>query len=155
MIPNLIGLNSQLLSLWSLGGFEQPLLAASGKSLLTVLIGLGSGFSLIVTALSCALYFLIRYRRGRPLDDSRSLFRELCHAHDLTGAERRLVKRLALGLELPSPAALFVDSSIWRLPDGSDRHPRISKADWDKLLKLQCTLFLPPPANALPGHPAP
>jgi hypothetical protein len=147
---HLLAWNSQVMSAYCMSVFGEPILAASGKSVQDVLIGLGSGLSLIITALSCALYFLIRYRCSRPLDDSRIIFRELCHAHDLTGPERRLVRRLAAGLELACPAALFVDSSLWRLPDGSDRRRRISKADWDKLLKLQCTLFLPPPAKAMP-----
>lgn len=126
---------------------EPWLLAASNQGAQAVVLGLGLVLSLVFTALICGLYFLARYRQGASADDHNAIFRDLCRAHDLTGAERRLLKRLAMGLQLSSPGSLFVDSSLWRLPDGSDRHQRLSKAEWDKLLKLQRTLFLPPPAK--------
>lgn len=149
MIPLLIDWNSRLLSSLSLTALDQPILAASSRNLPAFVVGMGLVLSVILTALFCGLYYLDRYRRGLPVDDPNSMFRELCRGHDLSGAERRLLKRLASGLELASPSVLFVDSSIWRLPDGSDRHQRLSKADWEKLLKLQCTLFLPPPAKVV------
>jgi len=41
------------------------------------------------------------------------LFRELCAAHGLNPGERSLLKRLASDRQLPHPAALFVDPSLW------------------------------------------
>lgn len=124
-------------------------LAASNNGMQAIVLGLGLVLSVILTALLCGVYFFTRYRQGISIDDPHAIFRDLCRAHDLTSVERRLMKRLAAGLELSSPSALFVDSTLWRLPDGSDRHQRLSKSDWDKLLKLQRTLFLPPPAKVL------
>jgi hypothetical protein len=52
------------------------------------------------------------YKRSdfsRPCDDPRKLFRQLCAAHQLNFSNRRLLLRLATALELPQPAALFVD----------------------------------------------
>jgi hypothetical protein len=41
------------------------------------------------------------------------LFRELCAAHQLNAGERSLLRRLAVDRQLPQPATLFVEPSLW------------------------------------------
>jgi hypothetical protein len=58
------------------------------------------------------VFVLQRYapNRDRPgrFDDPRQLFRELCRAHGLGRASRRLLKRLAAWRGLSDPALVFV-----------------------------------------------
>jgi hypothetical protein len=141
---NLFTIDLNHLMISSLGDWSrcQPLLAAASKGPSTIAIALGLVIAVTIAAIACGWHFLRRLRRGR-VDDSKAIFRELCRAHDLQNFQVRLLKRLATGLELPCPSALFIDSSLWRLPDGSDRGKRLSKSDWEKLMRIQRTLFLP------------
>ncbi|MGN6133626.1 MAG: hypothetical protein ACTHOU_03955 [Aureliella sp.] len=86
----------------------------------------------------------IRAQFSAPLDNSRLLFRELCRAHDLNSCQRRLLHRLALGLKLPSPSALLVDSSLWTIPEDGEAGNGLTKKEWDKLMLLRRVLFQPP-----------
>jgi len=58
---------------------------------------------------------IVWYRSSRrpPIhfscDSSARLFRELCRAHGLSSASRRLLKRLAAARNIATPALLFVD----------------------------------------------
>lgn len=102
------------------------------------------GVSVALTILSgFALHHFLRNRLGVPLDNASSMFRELCRTHDLSGHQRRLVWRLACKLNLASPGALFVDSSLWRMPDDEASDKGISEKEWHKLLAIQRMLFQP------------
>jgi hypothetical protein len=54
----------------------------------------------------------IRYERKNRHSPWR-LFRELCAVHRLNLGERSLLKRLAVDRQLPQPATLFVEPSLW------------------------------------------
>lgn len=127
--------------------FDQSLLAASSKGSQPMVFGMGVLGFVIILSVACGVYAFVRYRNGSLTDNADSMFRELCRTHDIHPQERRLMKRLATGLKLSCPSALFIDTSLWILPDGAGEAERLSAADWNKLLKVQRTLFLPPPAK--------
>jgi hypothetical protein len=62
---------------------------------------------------------VVAYRSSRrnklefTSDSSRRLFRELCRAHRLTWANRRLLRHLAEARQVAQPADLFVDASCF------------------------------------------
>lgn len=96
----------------------------------------------LTIALAVGAYFLMRNRQPSVEEQSRSLFRELCRAHQLSGAQSTLVMRLAKGLKLNCPATLFVDSNAWRIPEDSGEGS-LSRKDWEKLQTIQKMLFMP------------
>jgi hypothetical protein len=87
-------------------------------------------------------YLFMRNRKPSLEEQSRSLFRELCRAHQLTSAQCKLVMRLAKGLKLNCPASLFVDSNTWRIPEDSG-DGSLDRKDWEKLQTIQKMLFMP------------
>ena len=99
----------------------------------------------LTIALAVGAYFLFRNRQPSVEQQSRSLFRELCRAHQLSSAQSKLVMRLANCLRLPCPATLFVDSNAWQIPEGSG-DDGLDRKDWEKLLTIQKMLFTPPSA---------
>ncbi len=102
----------------------------------------------LTIAVAIGAYFLMRNRQPSVEEQSRSLFRELCRAHQLTSAQSHLVMRLAKGLRLACPATLFVDSSSWRIPEDNGEGS-LDRKEWEKLQTIQKMLFMPPPP-ALP-----
>lgn len=101
----------------------------------------------LTLALAVGAYFLMRNRTPSVESLSRSLFRELCRAHQLSGAQSTLVMRLAKGLKLACPATLFVDSTAWRIPEDSSEDG-LDRKDWEKLQTIQKMLFTPAGAVA-------
>lgn len=97
-------------------------------------------------ALGVGTYFLMRNRQPSVEERTRSLFRELCRAHQLSGAQSKLIARLAEGLKLSSPATLFVDSTAWRIPEDNSEGS-LDRKDWEKLQTIQKMLFMPPLAR--------
>lgn len=53
-----------------------------------------------------------RGRRRRVREAARTLWRDLCQAHGLTLAERRLLKRAACDMGFPYPAVVFFRPSM-------------------------------------------
>lgn len=96
----------------------------------------------LTIALAVGTYFFMRNRQPSIEEQSRSLFRELCRAHQLSGAQSTLVMRLAKGLKLNCPATLFVDSSAWRIPEDNSKGS-LDRKDWEKLQTIQKMLFMP------------
>lgn len=121
------------LATWPIGAATAAL---SGWAwlLLGVLVGAGVGFG---------GWIAIRVRRNSSSDNSRALFRELCRAHELSRAERRLLSGLAMHLRLKAPCLLFIDSNLWELPNASEQENVVSELNWGKLRKLQRVLFSP------------
>ncbi len=127
-------------------GFEYLLLAVSRRR------QTNSGTSYVVFAvvalvalLVAATFYLIRYQRSRPIDNAKTIFRELCRAHQLTNAQCKLVWRLATGLKMPHPSMLFLNSALWQIPEDTPGQKGLSKKEWDQLLHIQKMLFLAPP----------
>lgn len=100
----------------------------------------------LTIALAVGAYFVMRNRQPSVEEQTRSLFRELCRIHQLTGAQSKLVLRLAGGLKLSSPATLFVDSTLWRIPEDNSEGS-LDRQDWEKLQTIQKMLFMPAPAR--------
>lgn len=59
--------------------------------------------------------YLVHYHRQRQFfsNNPQSLFRELCSAHSLNGAQRRALKKLSHAKGLVDPGLVFIDSSLW------------------------------------------
>lgn len=92
----------------------------------------------IVLVIWCVKAWL-RYREQRTTHSPWLLFQELCAAHGLTYAERRIAKQLAKELRLAQPGVLFVESAWWE----SDRLPRSLTSQLVTLEKLRKRLFAP------------
>lgn len=63
--------------------------------------------------------YVNRYEESHATNSPADLFRELCRIHHLSGADRRLLKRLATRWELESPGRLFIQPELFdatRLP---------------------------------------
>lgn len=147
MIPLLTDWSNGLFHGLSSFALDQSLVAASGNGSQAMVLGLGMVLCVVIASIACGVYAFARYRNGSLSNDADSMFRELCRTHDMTPQQRRLMKRLATGLKLSCPSALFIDSSLWVLPSGSDKTERLSAAEWNKLMNVQRTLFLPPSAK--------
>lgn len=102
--------------------------------------------SVLTIALAVGAYFMMRHRQPSVQEQTRSLFRELCRAHQLSSAQAKLVMRLAQGLHLSCPATLFVDNTAWRIPE-DNAEGGLDRKDWEKLLVIQKMLFAPAPAK--------
>lgn len=130
MLSHLLEMNSMML------------LAAAKRSQIS------AGFVVICIAVTLTIglavgaYFLMRNRQPSADERTRSLFRELCRAHQLTRAQSTLVMRLAQGLKLACPAILFVDSTVWRIPEDNSEGS-LDRKDWEKLQTIQKMLFTP------------
>ena len=121
------------------------ILAAAKRSQISVGFIVICIASTLTIALAVGAYYLMRHRQPSAEGKSRSLFRELCRAHQLSGAQSTLVMRLAKGLKLSCPAVLFVDSSAWHIPEDNSEGG-LDRKDWEKLLTIQKMLFMPPGA---------
>ncbi len=118
------------------------LLAASKRNPISVEFIVICIAIVLTLALAVGTYFLMRNRTPSAESLSRSLFRELCRAHQLTGAQSKLIMRLANGLKLACPATLFVDSTAWRIPVDSSEDG-LDRKEWEKLQVIQKMLFTP------------
>jgi hypothetical protein len=75
---------------------------------LWMLVSIGA----LLIAVAVVAYRSSRRRKREFTHESpQRLFRELCRAHGLSFASRRLLKRLAVARGVPNPAILFVDSA--------------------------------------------
>ena len=81
----------------STGSYDYNLLGV-----LALLAGIGIGLFLLHR-------FARRRENAKSYDSPPELFRELCRAHRLDRADRRLLKRLAAAWGLASPAYLFIE----------------------------------------------
>ena len=126
----------------------QPLL---GVWINTTHTALGWGLFLTAVVLTIVLGVLTYWRFHKEidarLDNTHFMFRELCRAHDLSGPQCQLLHRLALGLKLSNPSALFVDSSLWQIPEDRPGRRELTKKEWDRLQVIRRVLFTPAIAN--------
>lgn len=73
----------------------------------------------LIVAVVFVLYFsLDRRDRQRKRNSPHGLFRELCKAHDLTRAERRLLESVAARRHLADPGQLFVRPELLEAEPG-------------------------------------
>jgi preprotein translocase subunit SecY len=116
---------------------RQAHISAGGFVLLTAIC--------LTVTLGVGIYFLMRRQMSLPIENSRALFRELCRMHQLNSSQRSLMLNLASGLKLIDPSSLFVDSTLWKIPDqaANGKEKVLNKQDWDKLRSLQRVLFMP------------
>jgi hypothetical protein len=127
----LLAVRRELPRVWGRFDHQQP---ADGMSQTLVVVGM---------AILVALIFLIwlranrRERREFQSDSSARLFRELCRAHNLNRADRRLLKRLAVSSGLASQALLFVEPQHF----DSANLPRGLQASGNDLQRLRERLF--------------
>jgi len=87
----------------------------------------------IIVAVILTLWLLSRLmtrREGRRLyNHPRHLFRSLCRAHGLSGAEQRLLRQVAVTRQIANPSGLFLD------------YEALEQARWDPRLKRHSDLI--------------
>jgi hypothetical protein len=102
----------------------------------------------ILLAIICAIWFLSRIltrQEGRRLFNSpRQLFRGLCRAHELNGADRRLLMQIARFENIPQPASLFLQPESF---DSAARRPQF-KEQAPQLRQLRGRLFRDLPSSS-------
>src|SRR5258708_363000 len=74
-----------------------------------------SVLSLLALAAACNLASILweRYRSGKPFNNPRKLFGDLCKAHHLDRHQKQLLLLLAQWHKLPQPAALFLRPELF------------------------------------------
>jgi hypothetical protein len=100
---------------WGRFDHQRP---ADGTNQMLVVVGMAA-----MVALVMLIWLRASRREKRPFSTNSSarLFRELCRAHGLSYANRRLLKRLAAARGLAGPAFVFVEPKHFdtaNLPDG-------------------------------------
>jgi hypothetical protein len=95
------------------GRFDHERAAFGPEQMLLV----SGGFVLIVAAVLVWNRLTRRAQRTFTCNNSSRLFRELCRAHRLNGAARRLLKSLAAARELENPALVFVKPECFEPAD--------------------------------------
>jgi hypothetical protein len=95
------------------------------------------GAAAIAVGMALWSYWKRRNDMTEHCDDPHKLFRELCLAHGLDAASRRLLLQLADGLNLAQPARVFV------MPGAFDktRVPQALRGRIDELKQLRAKLF--------------
>jgi hypothetical protein len=96
----------------------------------------------VVFALMCAGMWAYSYHKHRNdmterCDDPHKLFREMCQAHQLDRASRRLLLQLAAALNLTQPAQVFLTPAAFE----SVRVPAPLRGRIDDLKRLREQLF--------------
>jgi hypothetical protein len=71
---------------------------------------------LVGTILAWFIANQIKKRREQSYDNPRRLFRELCRAHALSNAERKLLHQIAGFHQLANPNQLFVERELFDAP---------------------------------------
>ena len=98
---------------------------------------LASGLALgVLAAWSCS-----RWRRRRPADPSphqpQRLFRDLCQAHQLSAAQRRLLEWVVVDRGLMQPALVFLDPILLESAIAHTESPGVRK----RLNEMRTRLF--------------
>jgi hypothetical protein len=95
---------------------------------------------IVATLVIAALIFLARViaRREKQIFSSpRALFRELCKAHNLDLANRRLLRRIARAAGLRQPARLFLEPQRFE----PTTLPQALRSQWPAIEALRAKLF--------------
>lgn len=127
----LFAVRRELPRVWGRFDHQQP---ADGTSQMLVVMGM---------AVLVGLIFLIwlratrREQRRFQSDSTAQLFRELCRAHELNRADRRLLKQLAASRGLASQALVFVEPQHF----DSANLPQVMVASANELHRLRDRLF--------------
>ncbi len=118
-------------SVGDLGDFEGLPAVTTNQLLILVAVTL-----LVVVTIA---WQAISSRRRRDFDHDRPsrLFADLCRAHKLSWANRRLLKHLAAARDLKCPAALFVEPEFFDMTNV----PPALKASAGELRQLRHKLF--------------
>ena len=77
----------------------------------------------VIAAVALVVWLIVRYIKRRALPgyyDPQRMFRELCRAHELSAAQRRMLAQLASVRELKHPALLFVEPKHFDSSDLGD-----------------------------------
>lgn len=94
----------------------------------------------LTLGLAAGIYFYVKFKAQKVVDDPALLFRELSRAHGLNGRQRKLLLQLAKSRGLKDPCTLFLSPSLFSLDPQSDAQlcqPKILK----KFLVVQRILF--------------
>ncbi|MCA9132577.1 MAG: hypothetical protein KDA45_05470 [Planctomycetales bacterium] len=94
------------------------------------------------------LFWIVKQRTERVVDDPSRLFAELCRAHYLSVGDRRLLGEIARVKRLVDPSTLLLDAELWTFDPASEARfcqPRVQT----RLSQLQGQLFTPGQAAPL------
>ena len=108
--------------------------------------------SLLAMAAACKLASILweRYRSGKPFNNPRKLFADLCRAHHLDRHQKQLLLLLAQWHKLPQPAALFLRPELFEADKlGPQFSPQASQ-----LRAMQQRLFKPAQSLANSSQPS-
>lgn len=124
-----------------------PIVESANKSSSPWLIALAFA-TLAIAVVACAvLRFTQRHR-----NDNWQLFKELCHANQLSCTQSRALRKLSKRLQVANPSRLFLESELWdpppaeALPVGSipvQADTRATTKADQKLDRLREHLFVP------------
>jgi len=94
-------------------------------------------FTLMCAGMWAYSYYKRRNDMTERCDDPHKLFREMCQAHQLDRASRRLLLQLAAALNLAQPAQVFLTPAAFE----SVRVPATLRGRIDELKRLREQLF--------------
>jgi hypothetical protein len=132
----------------SMGSRFNPKRVRLDGSDLAIWICIIAGVTLVVFVLS---KLLSRQERIRRYSSPRGLFRELCKAHGLDRAERRLLMRLANHHQLEHPARMFLEDERFGLESLSGE----LRGQGSEIVRLHDRLFAEPTTEAIGTADAP
>jgi len=101
------------------------------------LLPFGIGLALLAMGVAIVVAIVKRNDMSQPCDDPKKLFRELCRAHGLDFASRRLLYRLATAHQLAQPAEVFLTPAMFQ----ADQLPPQLRAQAGQLQRLRQRLF--------------
>ncbi len=102
------------------------------------------GLALLVAV---CIYFWVKKRSERVVNDPNQLFRELCRAHHFSRKNRRLLFKMAREKKLANPCELLFNAELWTLDANNEQslcHPKVRA----NIQKLRSMLYVPARATA-------
>lgn len=75
---------------------------------------------LLALGTAAGIFFYVKRKSQKVVDDPLQLFRELSRAHGLSGGQRKLLLQLAKNHGLKDPCTLFLDSAHFSLDPQAD-----------------------------------
>lgn len=98
-----------------------------------------TGLTLATIAIAVVACIAMRIAQRRR-NHNWQLFRELCHANQLSRSQSRVLRKLSKRLQIANPSRLFLETELWG-PVQAD--PRATSKSHQALHRLREQLFIP------------
>lgn len=98
-----------------------------------------TGLTLATIAIAAVACIVLRFAQRRR-NHNWQLFKELCHANQLSRSESRVLRKLSKRLQVANPSRLFLETELWG-PVEAD--PRAAGKSHQALHRLREQLFVP------------